>query len=78
MKAPKPRRGMPSPELGEEEFRKRFLSQFADPAFDRSKANSPASPAPRGKAIRKAAKVPRPAKPAKATQTPITTSPSTG
>ena len=29
----KPRRGMPSPRLDEREFRKRFLSQYCDPAF---------------------------------------------
>ncbi len=28
-----PRRGTPDPKLGREEFRKRFLSQFRDPAF---------------------------------------------
>ena len=28
-----PRRGTPDPELDEPEFRKRFLSQFPDPAF---------------------------------------------
>ncbi|MGQ0558822.1 MAG: flavodoxin family protein [Sphingosinicella sp.] len=31
--APEPRRGMPSVELDEAEFRRRFLSQFIDPAF---------------------------------------------
>jgi multimeric flavodoxin WrbA len=29
-----PRRGTPSPQLTEEEYRTRFLSQFGDPAFD--------------------------------------------
>src|SRR6266576_7206152 len=29
-----PRRGMPSPRLNEGEFRRRFLAQFKDPAFD--------------------------------------------
>src|SRR6266516_243368 len=29
-----PRKGMPSPRLNEDEFRKRFLAQFQDPAFD--------------------------------------------
>src|SRR5262245_29907396 len=29
-----PRKGMPSPRLNEDEFRKRFLGQFQDPAFD--------------------------------------------
>jgi hypothetical protein len=29
-----PRRGSPSPRLSEEEFRRRFLEQFQDPAFD--------------------------------------------
>lgn len=33
-KAPAPRKGMPSVQLDEEEFRRRFLSQFADPAFE--------------------------------------------
>ena len=33
--APDPRKGMPSPQIDEAEFRKRFLSQFIDPAFDR-------------------------------------------
>ena len=32
--APEPRKGMPSVELDEAEFRRRFLSQFSDPAFD--------------------------------------------
>lgn len=31
---PEPRRGMPPVELDETEFRRRFLSSFADPAFD--------------------------------------------
>ena len=30
---PEPRRGMPSPRLGEAEFKRRFLAQFIDPAF---------------------------------------------
>ena len=29
-----PRKGMPSPRLNEVEFRRRFLAQFQDPAFD--------------------------------------------
>ena len=29
-----PRKGMPSPQLTEEQFRARYLSQFQDPAFD--------------------------------------------
>src|SRR5262245_64457829 len=29
-----PRKGMPSPRLSEAEFRRRFLAQFRDPAFD--------------------------------------------
>ena len=33
-KAPEPRKGMPSPQLDEAEFRKRFLSTFQDPAFE--------------------------------------------
>jgi multimeric flavodoxin WrbA len=32
--APEPRTGMPAVKLDEAEFRRRFLSQFADPAFD--------------------------------------------
>ena len=32
--APEPRRGMPSVGLDESEFRLRFISQFADPAFE--------------------------------------------
>ena len=36
-KAPEPRKGMPSVELDEDEFRKRFLSSFSDPAFDAAK-----------------------------------------
>src|SRR4051794_24495275 len=32
-RAPEPRKGMPSVELDEPEFRRRFLSQYADPAF---------------------------------------------
>jgi multimeric flavodoxin WrbA len=31
---PEPRKGMPSPQIDEAEFRKRFLSQYVDPAFD--------------------------------------------
>jgi multimeric flavodoxin WrbA len=31
--APDPREGMPDPKLSEAEFRKRFLSRYADPAF---------------------------------------------
>ena len=31
---PEPRRGMPSPRLDEQEFKRRFRSQFQDPAFD--------------------------------------------
>jgi multimeric flavodoxin WrbA len=31
--APKPRKGMPSPRLGEAEFKRRFLGQFIDEAF---------------------------------------------
>lgn len=34
VKAPEPRKGMPSVELDQDEFRRRFKSQFADPAFD--------------------------------------------
>jgi multimeric flavodoxin WrbA len=29
-----PRKGMPSPQLGEREFKRRFLDQFRDPAYD--------------------------------------------
>ena len=29
-----PRKGMPSPRLSESEFRRRYLEQFVDPAFD--------------------------------------------
>lgn len=36
--APQPRKGMPSVELSREEFARRFLSQFVDPAFDPLKA----------------------------------------
>lgn len=32
-KAPLPRKGMPSPQLDEQEFRARYLEQFVDPAF---------------------------------------------
>ena len=35
MTAPEPRKGMPSPELGEAEFKRRFRSQYQDPGFDR-------------------------------------------
>ncbi|MDB5471874.1 MAG: NADPH-dependent reductase [Caulobacter sp.] len=34
---PEPRKGMPDPQLGEAEFRQRFLSPFQDPAFDNLK-----------------------------------------
>jgi multimeric flavodoxin WrbA len=33
-KVPEPRKGMPSPRVSEQEFKKRFRSQFPDPAFD--------------------------------------------
>jgi len=33
-----PRRGMPSPKLSREEFRRRYLLQFLDPAFDAVRA----------------------------------------
>ena len=32
--APEPRKGMPDPHIDEAEFRKRFLQQFSDPAFE--------------------------------------------
>ena len=32
--APVPRRGMPSPRLDEQEFKRRFRTQFQDPNFD--------------------------------------------
>ena len=32
--APEPRKGMPSPRLPEAEFKRRFLGQFVDPAFE--------------------------------------------
>jgi multimeric flavodoxin WrbA len=35
MRAPEPRKGMPDPQLDEETFKRRFLSQFTDQAFDR-------------------------------------------
>ena len=31
---PEPRKGMPSPRLDEAEFKRRFLAQYVDPAFD--------------------------------------------
>jgi len=34
VQAPAPRREMPDPTLGEQEFRQRFLAQFQDPAFE--------------------------------------------
>lgn len=34
MKTPKPRKGMPSPELSQTDFTARYLSRFQDPAFD--------------------------------------------
>jgi multimeric flavodoxin WrbA len=33
-KAPDPRKGMPSPRLDQDEFKRRFRAQFQDPAFD--------------------------------------------
>src|SRR5690348_16579699 len=33
-KSTQPRAGMPSPELDEAEFKRRFLSQFEDPCFE--------------------------------------------
>src|ERR1041384_6457427 len=33
-KTTQPRKGMPSPELDEAEFKRRFLSQFEDPCFE--------------------------------------------
>jgi multimeric flavodoxin WrbA len=37
-RATEPRKGMPDPQLGEAEFRRRFRSQFQDPAFERLSA----------------------------------------
>ena len=37
-KAPEPRTGMPDTTLDEATFRERFLSTFADPAFEQAKA----------------------------------------
>jgi multimeric flavodoxin WrbA len=37
-KAPEPRKGMPSPRLPEDEFKRRFRAQFQDPAFDTLRA----------------------------------------
>lgn len=34
-----PRRGMPSPRLGEQEFKQRFRMQFTDPLFDELKSD---------------------------------------
>lgn len=31
---PSPRKGMPSPKLGEEEFKRRYIEQFRDPGYD--------------------------------------------
>ena len=31
---PEPRKGMPSPQLGRQEFTRRFRAQFQDPAFE--------------------------------------------
>lgn len=33
--APQPRKGMPSPQLDEPEFKRRFLAQYIDPAFEK-------------------------------------------
>lgn len=33
-KTPEPRKGMPSPELTEAQFRDRYLSAFVDPVFE--------------------------------------------
>jgi multimeric flavodoxin WrbA len=33
-KTPEPRKGMPSPQLSEDQFRERFLSAYADPEFE--------------------------------------------
>jgi multimeric flavodoxin WrbA len=37
-RASEPRKGMPSPRLGEDEFKRRFRNQFQDPKFDALKA----------------------------------------
>ena len=37
-KVPEPRKGMPSPRLPEDEFKRRFRAQFQDPAFDTLRA----------------------------------------
>ena len=39
MTAPEPRKGSPSPRLDEGEFKRRFLSQYPDPAFDPIRAD---------------------------------------
>lgn len=36
--APEPRKGMPSPQLDEAEFKRRFLAQYIDPAFEKIRA----------------------------------------
>jgi hypothetical protein len=33
-KTTQPRTGMPSPQLDEDEFKRRFLAQFVDPGFE--------------------------------------------
>lgn len=39
VEAPQPRKGMPSPQLDEQEFKQRFLAQYVDPAFAAIKAD---------------------------------------
>ena len=58
--APEPRKGMPSPRLSEDEFKRRFLQQYQDPAFDAAaRASSSAWRTPRGTPTRNSRKSPR-------------------
>jgi hypothetical protein len=56
---PATRKGMPSPRLGEAEFRKRFLSRFADPAFAPLAAELDRVAAAAGEAYARQRKAPR-------------------
>ena len=74
--APEPRKGMPSPQIDEAEFRKRFLSQFIDPAFDPLEGRAgKVVGEPRGTAIPTTARRRARARRARSSPTRTTTSP---
>lgn len=79
VKPTQPRKGMPSPDLNEAEFKRRFLAQFADPCFEALATELVrVSGAAWDALISIRAKRRVPEKPARDTLTPITSLRSTG